>query len=145
MRREYIRATPAWRKGHARYDCIFINAWPELARMRGLEVARVFLFFSFMHQDISYPCALVQWFSVIGDEPEDETGLWMVEPDVNEDGQPKLAVIHLETIFCAAHLVPAYCTPNFVRRSLSMHETLDEFKTFYVNKFVDHNAFEIAS
>jgi hypothetical protein len=145
MRREYIRATPAWRKGRARYDCIFINARPELAGMCGLEVARVFLFFSFVHQDVSYPCALIQWFCVIGDEAEDETGLWMVEPDVNEDGQPNLTVIHLDTIFHAAHLVPAYRTSNFVRRSLSMHETLDEFKTFYINKFVDHNAFEIAS
>jgi hypothetical protein len=145
MWREYICATPAWRKGRARYDCIFINAQPELAGMRGLEVAHVFLFFSFMHQDISYPCALIQWFSVIGDEPEDETGLWMVEPDVNEDGQPNVAVIHVETIFRAAHLVPVYRTSNFVRRSLSMHKTLDEFKTFYVNKFVNHNAFKITS
>jgi hypothetical protein len=45
MRREYIRATPSWRKGHPRYDCIFINTQPELAGMRGLGVARVFLFF----------------------------------------------------------------------------------------------------
>jgi len=87
---------------------------------------------------------LVQWFSVIGDEPEDETGLWMVEPDVYEDGLPFLAVIHLDSIFRAAHLMPAYLTSDFVRRSLTMHDTLDEFKKFYVNKFVDHHAFEIA-
>lgn len=42
MRREYIRATPAWRKSRDRYDCVFINARPELVGMRGLEVARVF-------------------------------------------------------------------------------------------------------
>ena len=143
MRREYIRATPAWRKGHARYDCVFINARPELPGMRGLDVARVFLFLSFMHQGISYPCALVQWFSVIGDEPEDETGLWMVEPKVRENGWPHLAIIHLDSIFRAAHLTPAYRTSDFVRRSLTMHDTLDEFTTFYVNKFVDHHAFDI--
>ena len=145
MRREYIRATPAWRKGHARYDCVFVNAWPELPGMCGLEVARIFLFFSFVHQGTRYPCALVQWFPVISDKPEDETGFWMVEPAVHEDGQPFLAVIHLESIFRAAHLSPAYHSSDFVRRSLTMHDTLDKFKIFYVNRFVDHHAFDIVS
>jgi hypothetical protein len=145
MHREYIRATPAWRKGHSRYDCVFINAQPDLPGMRGLEVARVFLFFSFVHKDTCYPCALIQWFSVVGDEPDDETGLWMVEPEVHKDGQPYLAVIHLDSIFRAAHLIPAYHTSNFVRRSLTMHDTLDEFKTFYINRYVDHHAFDITS
>ncbi len=145
MRREYIRATPTWRKGPARYDCIFINARPELPGMRGLEVGRVFLFFSFLHQGTSYPCALIQWFSVVGDEPEDETGLWMVESEVHEDGQPYLAIIHLESIFRAAHLIPAYRTSNFVSRSVTMHDSLDEFEAFYVNRYADHHAFEITS
>lgn len=145
MRCEYIRAAPTWRKGHSRYDCVFVNAQPDLPGMRGLEVARVFLFFSFMHQGTCYPCALVQWFSFISDEPDAETGYWMVEPDVHQDGQPYLAVIHLDSIFRAAHLVPAYRTSDFVRRSLTMHDTLDEFKVFYVNKFADHHAFEISS
>ena len=86
MRREYIRATPSWRKGRARYDCVFVNARPELGGMRGLEVAWVFLFFLFVHGDTGYPCALVQWFLVIGNEPDDETGFWMVEPDVDKPG-----------------------------------------------------------
>ena|ERR1700688_212973 len=145
MRREYIRATPSWRKGHARYDCVFINARPELAGMQGLEVARVFLFFSFLHEDTYYPCALVQWFSVIGDEPDDETGFWMVGPDVCQNGRPYLAIVHLDSIYRAAHLNPAYRTSDFVKPSLTMHDTLDEFKVFYVNNFIDHHAFEIAS
>jgi hypothetical protein len=113
--------------------------------MRGLEVARVFLFFSFSHRFTLYPCALVQWFSIIGDEPDEETGLWMVEPEVHKDGQLYLAIIHLDTILRAAHLIPAYRTSDFVKRSLTMHDTLDEFKVFYVNKYVDHHAFEIAN
>jgi hypothetical protein len=129
MHREYIRATPSWRKGHPRYDCIFINTQPELAGMRGLGVARVFLFFfSFVHEDTYYPCALVQWFSVIGDEPDDETGFWMVEADVCDNGQPSLAIIHLDSIYRAAHLVPAYrsstgysqCTMHWTILKLSM-------------------------
>lgn len=145
MRREYIRATPTWRKGHSRYDCAFVNVHPELQGMRGLEVVRIFLFFSFVHGGTYYPCALVQWFSLIGDEPEDETGLWMVKPELHDDGEPFLTIVHLESIFRAAHLMPAYRTGDFVRRSLTMHDSLDEFKTFYINKFIDHHAFEITS
>ena len=145
MRREYIRATPKWRKGHSRYDCVFVSSQPELPGLRGLLVARVFLFFSFVHMDSLYSCALIQWFSIIGNEPNDETGLWMVEPEVHEDGRPLLAVIHLDCVLRAAHLTPAYFTSDFVSRSLTMHNTLDEVKIFYVNKFVDHHAFEIAS
>jgi len=69
----------------------------------------------------------------------------MVEPEVHKDGQPFLAIIHLDTIFRAAHLIPAYRTSDFVRRSLTMHDALDEFKFFYVNRYVDHHAFEITS
>jgi hypothetical protein len=145
MCRKFIRATPNWHKGHARYDCVFVNVRPELDGMRGLEVTCVFLFFSMTHRTESYPCALVQWFSVVGDEPDDETGLWMVEPETREDGELNLAIIHLDTILWAAHLIPAYRTSDFVNTRLTMHDTLDEFKLFYVNKFVDHHVFEVAA
>ena len=62
MRHEYICATPSWRNGHARHDCIFINAQPELVGMRGLEVARVFLFFFICPQGYLLslcPCPMV--------------------------------------------------------------------------------------
>src|SRR6202166_3011240 len=113
--------------------------------MKGLEVARVFFFFLMTHRSQSYPSALVQWFSVVGDEPDDETGLWMVEPEIHENGEPHWAIIHLDTILRAAHLMPAYQTSDFVKPTLTMHNTLDEFKLFYINKFVDHHAFEITA
>ena len=141
MRREFIRATPAWQRGHPRYDCIFVNMQPELPGRDQLEVARVFLFFSFVYRSVYYPCALIQWFSRIADEPDDQTGLCLVEPELYENSQPYLAIIHLDCVVRAAHLVPAYHTSNFVRRSLTMHDSLDEFKIFYVNKYVDHHAF----
>jgi len=110
-----------------------------------LELLGFSYFFSFVHGDTYYPCALVQWFSVIGDEPDDETGFWMVEADVCDNEQPSLAIIHLDSIYRAAHLVPAYRSSDFVNRLLTMHDTLDYFKNFYVNKSVDHHAFEIVS
>ena len=59
MRRERIRATHSWRKGDARYDCVFVEADPELPGFQGLLVARVFLFFSLKHEGVVYPCALI--------------------------------------------------------------------------------------
>lgn len=144
MRREHIRAATSWRKGPARYDCVLVNTDPGIDGARGFEIARVFLFFSFRHQDKEYPCALVQWFSFVGSEPHEDTGFWLVEPDVNDDtGQPHIAVIHLDSIYRAVHLMPAPQNANFIDRSITMHTSLDTFELFYVNNFVDHHAFAV--
>jgi hypothetical protein len=144
MRREHIRATTSWRKGPARYDCVLVNTYPDIDGARGFEVARVFLFFSFQHRDKEYPCALVQWFSFVGLERDEDTGYWLVEPDINADtNQPHIAVIHLDSIYRAVHLMPAFQNANFIDRSITMHTSLDMFKFFYVNNFVDHHAFAV--
>ncbi|KAH7904329.1 hypothetical protein BJ138DRAFT_1238857 [Hygrophoropsis aurantiaca] len=75
MRVEHIRACPKWRNDYPRYDCIFVNSNPELAGMRGLEVARVLCFFSFKLDDITYPCAIIRWFNKIGNAPDQDTGI----------------------------------------------------------------------
>jgi len=144
MRREYIRATPSWRGGAARYDCAFINSNPEIDGMCGLEVAHVLTFFSFSYNAQEYPCALIHWFSCIGTGPDETTGLWMVEPEFDEDKDPHIAVVHVDSIYRAAHLVPVYQTGQYISRTLTMHDTLDTFSRFYVNKYVDYHAFEIA-
>lgn len=53
---------------------------------------------------ITYPCALVHWFSTVGDSPDDETGMWMVEPDFLR-GKRVLEVIHLDSILRGAHVI----------------------------------------
>jgi hypothetical protein len=144
MRREHIRATASWRKGPARYDCILVNSDPGIDGARSFEIARVFLFFSFRRQDKEYPCALVQWFSFVGQEPDEDTGYWLVEPDVNADtSQPHIAVIHLDSIYRAVHLMPAHQNATFIDRTITMHTSLDTFKLFYINKFVDHHSFAV--
>ena len=140
MRREHIRATISWRKGPARYDCILVNTDPGINGACGFEIARAFLFFS--HQNKEYPCALVQWFSFVG--LDEDTGFWMVEPDVNANtGHPHIAIIHLDSIYRAVHLIPAPRNANFIDRSITMHTSLDTFELFYVNNFVDHHAFAV--
>lgn len=146
MHREFIRATPSWRREGPRYDCIFINSEPEFEGMQGLDIARVLVFLSFADDDSSeeYQCALIHWFSRVGTGPDENTGLWVVEPEYDDDGNPHLDIIHIDCIYRAAHLLPVYRTNQFISRSLTMHNTLDTFKKFYVNKFIDYHAFEIA-
>lgn len=144
MRRERIRAVPSWYKGPARYDTVFIVADASAEGMRALDVARVRSFFSFKFRGTLYPCALVHWFQCAGDAPDEDTGMWIVEPEVDEDDQRLAAVVHLDTIFRAAHLIPIYDTIE-VPKNLSYANSLDAFDLFYVNKYADHHAFEIAS
>ena len=143
MRNERIRAVKSWRKGPARHDCIFVETNPDAPGMAGLDIARVRLFFSFKFNGVKYPCALVHWFSHVGQSADPGTGMWTVEPDVTNDGESITSVIHLDTIIRAAHLLPVF-KEKFVSRDLSFSDTLDQFKLFYVNKFIDHHAFEIA-
>ena len=143
MRRERIRAVKVWRKGPARYDTIFVNTDPSKEGMRGLEIARVRLFFSFSHDGVDYPSALVHWFSRVGDLPDEHTGMWVVEPDVLDNGGPFMSIIHLDTILRASHLLPVFGQGR-VSKTLQFTDTLDTFTRFYVNKYIDHHAFEIA-
>ncbi|KAG1882265.1 hypothetical protein F4604DRAFT_1879625 [Suillus subluteus] len=143
MRRKHIRACPLWRNEYPRNDCIFINTGSDAEGMRGLEVARVICFFSFNHNWEVYPCALIHWFEKIGDDPDENTGMWMVAPSFHEDGSKNIAVIHIETIFRAAHLIPIYGS-KYIPHTLKFYHSLDTFHSFYVNKYADHHAFEIA-
>jgi hypothetical protein len=142
MRREHIRATSSWRQGPARYDCAFVNSKPELDGMRGLSVVRILLFFSFVFDGKTYPCALVRWFSLAADECDEDTGMWMVRPEVEDDDSPTISVLHLDCIFRAAHLLPIYGDDPI--NSIPPHDSLDIFPAFYVNKYIDHHAFQIA-
>ncbi|KAG1792118.1 uncharacterized protein BJ212DRAFT_1451172 [Suillus subaureus] len=104
--------------------------------MQGLEVARVICFFSFKHN--------WEWFEKIGDCPDEDTGMWMVAPSFHEDSLRNLAVIHIETVFRAAHLIAIYGS-EYIPHSLKFYHSLDTFGSFYVNKYADHHTFEIAS
>jgi hypothetical protein len=143
MRREHIRATSSWRRGPPRYDCVLINTYPDINGARGFEIARVLLFFSFKHNAVVYPCALGQWFSFVGDEPDEDTGFWKVEPGLRNSGEPHLAIIHIDSVYRAVHLIPAYQNAELVETTTTMHTSLDIYNIFYVNKFADHHAFEI--
>ena len=111
--------------------------------MGGLLVARVYLFFRFSHDSINYPCALVHWFST-SDEPDAATGFWVVKPESTHRGARHMGVIHIDSIIRGAHLLPRFPSDVPVYREINYMNVLDLYNSFYVNKFIDHHAFEIA-
>ncbi|KAG2111810.1 hypothetical protein BD769DRAFT_1357774, partial [Suillus cothurnatus] len=100
--------------------------------------------FSFSHKAALYPCAVVCWFNTIGDLPDEDTGMWVVQPAHQANNAPHISVIHIDTIYCAAHLIPVYST-QFVPPNLQHYQTYDHFHKFYIKKYADHHAFEITS
>ena len=143
MHRERIRATPRWKGTRGRYDCVYIGKDASAEGFLGLHVARVMLFFSFQFDERPYSCALVEWFTTYGEAPCEDTGLWRVEPDYNARGQRMTSVIHTEMILRSAHLIGVAGTA-MLPKQFSYHDTLSAFKLFYVNKYADHHAHEIA-
>jgi hypothetical protein len=79
----------------------------------------------------------------VGNLPDDYTGMWVVELDVLGNGEAFTLIIHLNMIIRASHLIPVF-GPQCVSKTLSFTDTLDAFFSFYVNKYVDHHAFETA-
>lgn len=143
MHRERIRACPSWRSGPGRYDCVFAETDKTECGFRGLLAARVRLFFSFKYNGQDFPCALVEWFSAVGSAPDDDTGMWIVEPDFDVAGRRVTDVIHVESILRGAHLI-GVAGDTFIPRDLHYTDSLDAFKAFYINKYADHQSHEIA-
>ena len=141
MCHERIRAVPVWRQSQEHYDCVLVETDPDAPGMLGLDVARVRLFFSFSYRGKFYPCVLIHWFFRVGDEPDEDTGMWIVERELNADGSRRAAVLHLDTIVRAAHLIGVY-GESTLPNDLSPAQSLESFQSYYVNKYIDHHSFE---
>ena len=85
MHHETIQATPSWNQGEiprSRYNCVFISNGENLeSNISGLLVAQILLLFSFMINEELDQCALIHWFSIFGDQPDPNNGMWIVTPD----------------------------------------------------------------
>lgn len=108
--------------------------------MGSLLVARVLLFFSFTIDGEPHRCALVHWFSTFGDQPDVGNGMWVVTPDGFGAGR-NISVIHIDSIVRGAHLLPIF-DQQPLPHTLNYTKTLDSFRGFYVNKYVDYHAYE---
>ncbi|KAJ7612392.1 hypothetical protein DFH06DRAFT_1345137 [Mycena polygramma] len=141
MHRERIRSTPLWHGAYPRRDTVFVNVDSELPGMLGLVIGRVFLFFSFTHHDTYYPCALVHWFPRYEATPDDDTGMWVVTPEVYGNGQKCLSVVHLNSVARGAHLLPVYGAA-LLPEDFHYSYSLDVFRAFFVNRYADHHTHE---
>ncbi|KAG1724132.1 hypothetical protein EDB19DRAFT_1897950 [Suillus lakei] len=84
MQHKHICAAPSWRRGPAHNNTVLVNTTSEDG-IDGMD-----------HSRETFPCALVHWFKLIANEPNPDTGMWM------------LSIIHVDTIIRACHLLPIF-------------------------------------
>jgi hypothetical protein len=142
MQREYIRATDSWQRGLPCHDTAFLNREPDFPRLQGIDVVLVRSFFSFEFRGSMFPCVLVFWFKKVGEGPDEDTGMWVVELEHDGNGHPITTVIHLDCMIRACHLVLVYGQQPIPK--VLPEVSLYRFRHFYVNKYVDHHAFKLA-
>ncbi|KDQ05733.1 hypothetical protein BOTBODRAFT_122308, partial [Botryobasidium botryosum FD-172 SS1] len=132
MTQERICATPSWHGGAACYDGAFLKkkgAFGALG-MQALEVGLLLL----------CACAVV---SNLGDQPNPDMGLWVIEPAHDDNGSPIALVVHIHLLVWNAHLMPVFGS-HFVPKSLHFFHSLDAFCSFFVNKYINHQATQLA-
>ena len=77
---------------------------------------------------------------MFGDRPGPDNGMWVITPNFF-GGAHNLLVIHIDSIFHAAHLLPIFNTTP-IPQTFNYTRSLDSFQGFYVNKYVDYHSYE---
>jgi hypothetical protein len=146
MYRQRIRCNPSW-YGQRRHDTVFVVQDEAQAGMRGMLIARVRLLFSFIDEDsdvgATVPCALVSWYLPASNNRDPDTGMWLVQPEGTREFQP-IQVIPLKSVARGAHLLPNYGV-GMLPEYITHINALDEFKTYFVNPYIDHHCHEFLS
>ena len=142
MHREMIRCTPSWFGGGGRYDTVLVSTGDHAVGIDGMTVARVRAFISFIHDGVLHRCALVEWFIVDDEAPDEVTGMWVVRPEVDAEGERVMDIIAIETVVRACHLIGVYGT-TFIPPDFDFVDSLDAFERYYVNWYADYHAHEI--
>ena len=123
-----------------RSDTVLVQLDPNAVGMLGMTVVCVRAFLSLAYGGTRYECALVEWFELVSDEPDPVTGMWLVKPDVDH-GIRATSVIPISSIIRGCQLIGVYgCTQLPV--GFSYNESLDAFRRYYVNWYVDYHAHE---
>src|ERR1700760_3052594 len=145
MYRETIHANPNY-SGLPRFDTVLVSVADEKEVMGGLLVARVRLLFTYFdaYHGKNIPCALVTWFIHPDDNPkrDEDTNMWKLCPERDEDGRHPIQVIHLDTILRGVHLLPCY-GEGFLPVELTYTDALDAWDAYFVNQFIDYHAHEL--
>lgn len=145
MFREVVRAVRHWGMGEIpgpRYDCVYVARRETTGiHMHNLQVARVHCFFSFQRGSENHSCALVHWYKLWRSEPDRDNGMYIVQPDF-VNGCRNMAVISVDSIVRAAHLLPIFDDTR-LDHSWNYTHSLNLFKAFYLNHFIDPHAYEL--
>ncbi len=140
MHREFLRCTHSWFRDGPRYDTVLVTANPNVWGMRRFRVAQVIRFLSFSYAHEEHHCALVAWFTTDA-QRDGLTGMWLVRPETVNDSRV-MTVIPLTSIARACHLMPrllnTHLPPQF-----HFSETLEAFRTYYVNAYIDYHSHEV--
>ena len=140
MHRQTIRCNPLWYGAYPRYDTVFVNVDSDAEGFRAMLVARVRLLFRFTYEEEEHACAYVEWFMTEDEAPDSVTGMWRVRPEVL-NGQRVVGVISLDSIVRACHLLPVFGTTR-LPSDFHFSSTLDAFRQYYVNRYIDYHAYE---
>ena len=100
------------------------------------------LFFSFALGEEVFECALIHEFWKSFTDPDPDNGMWIFEPDYNNNQYRIMSVVHVNSIIRAVHLLPVFKDETPIPREVNFTNTLDAFKAFYLNKYIDYHAFE---
>jgi hypothetical protein len=141
MHREMIRSTDLWYGQYERRDTVLVQAPGNNPIMGGLKVARVVRFLAFAHLDERYEAVLVEWFDIVGQQPDELTGMWKVKPRLRGCGTRALALIPLASVMRGCHLIPVYGDASVPEKYHFSHAHHD-FQAFYLNHYADYHAFE---
>ena len=71
--------------------------------------------------------------------------MWIVEPNSDPNGSQVMSVVHIDSIVCAAHLLPVFKGDATILRNVNFNHTLDVFTAFNINKYINYHAFKTLS
>jgi hypothetical protein len=77
MHQEQIHSTPSW-YDHPHHNTIFIILDDTLPGMEGMVITCIQLLLLFNYSGINHHCTLVNWLVCRDDEPDPDTGMWIV-------------------------------------------------------------------
>ena len=97
LKREILHATPSWRNSLPRHDIVLVKTG-LVPGPHGLSVAQLHLLFSFTKLNTRHDVALIQWYSYLGDSPDEDIGMWVVKKERGSDGLPIIDFIYIDAI-----------------------------------------------
>ena len=69
--------------------------------------------------------------------------MWIVEPQIGLGGERVTSIIHVDSILRDTHLIGVY-GGDHLPRGFKFTDMLNAFVAYYVNRFIDYHANEIA-